>query len=138
MMEGDRNLNQALQEPLLWPFALPPNVFPDLVRVKKMALVEEPDSPPISLNIHAQILAARSRQPGPDEPMSSHEYPANPFICSCRQYLVLGVEGEAKCDEPEGNISRAQSDHDEHYVREMNLYERLHEREHDQSGNCRQ
>src|SRR5579862_6235401 len=64
MMEGDRNLNHALQKPLLRPVALPPNVFPDLVRVKKMALVEEPDSPPISLNIHAQILAARSCQPG--------------------------------------------------------------------------
>jgi hypothetical protein len=44
MMEGHRDLNQSLQEPLLLRRCGTPNVFPDLVGVEEAGAVKEVES----------------------------------------------------------------------------------------------
>jgi hypothetical protein len=44
VMEGDRDLNQSLQELLLFRQCGAPNVFPDLVCVEEAAAVEQVES----------------------------------------------------------------------------------------------
>ncbi len=63
MMKRDGNLNQSLQKLLFRPARFTPHVFPNLVRVEKMPLVEQPNPAPVAVFMHGQILAATSVRP---------------------------------------------------------------------------
>lgn len=56
-MQGNRGLNQALQELFFRAVSLPPDVLPHFVRVVEVLIVEEFNAPKITFRIHAQILA---------------------------------------------------------------------------------
>lgn len=56
MMKRYCNLNQSLQELLLGTCRFPPYIFPDLMRVEKLLLVEQPDAAPITILMHRKIL----------------------------------------------------------------------------------
>src|ERR1700726_1660358 len=49
MMQRHRCLNQALQELLLYPRRLPPNILPNLMRVIKLPRIKQPNSALIAL-----------------------------------------------------------------------------------------
>jgi hypothetical protein len=56
MMEGNRDLNQSLQELLFFRRRRSPNVFPDLVRVEEAGAVEQVESVKVGRLFHYSRL----------------------------------------------------------------------------------
>jgi len=100
MVQGDGNLDQALEEFLFRALRFAPDVFPHFVSVVEMALVEEMDAAMKSVGVHGQILAGTGSrasldgQPGAAVPtwLSLHgDYQEEPGIWATVWTALNGI-----------------------------------------------